>query len=219
MLSINAGGKSFTPLKEALNTHYDSLFASLPQVGFYACMDYQYIPNEIPFYPPLNSTSALDNATILGAQYRLSTDNFYSHDANATKTPGNDARQGTSEQRYEKLASIMKLLNDAMNDEASATLKEKWLMMKLMLRLIAASDLLFCPQKEGTDRSRRQQEAAQRKGDKHLPYSVTTRHSDFYMDLLILRHDTGFRTKGGKGGNPATKHLYSWAQDGPRAAS
>ncbi|KAJ9620065.1 hypothetical protein H2204_012375 [Knufia peltigerae] len=103
LLATNAGGvggADFSSLGEALDPRYDSSFESLPPVGFQRCMDYQYVPNEGPYYPPESAS--------LGSEFRLATDNFESYDADAVPTPGNSGRRmGTARQRHHNLTTVM----------------------------------------------------------------------------------------------------------------
>lgn len=39
-------------LGEALDPAYDDFFAAIPRVTIAECVQYQYAPNEVPFYPP-----------------------------------------------------------------------------------------------------------------------------------------------------------------------
>lgn len=61
-------GATFRTLGEAMDAAHDEFFASLPEVGFQACLDFQLVANEVPFYPP--------SAAALGGEYRQPTDNF-----------------------------------------------------------------------------------------------------------------------------------------------
>ncbi|KAH8894280.1 arylsulfatase [Thozetella sp. PMI_491] len=90
----------FANLEDAMDAKYDHFFESLPSVGFQACMMYQSTANEGPYYPP--------ESIALGAQYRNKTDNYVSHNANFTITPGNTGRMGTAAQRHVTLDTIMK---------------------------------------------------------------------------------------------------------------
>lgn len=72
-------------------------------------MDYQYIPNEIPFYP--------EGDTSLGQQWRLATDNFVTHVANASSTPGNNGRMGTAAQRYADFTTILESARNVTDKE------------------------------------------------------------------------------------------------------
>ncbi|KAH9228660.1 hypothetical protein K456DRAFT_803141 [Colletotrichum gloeosporioides 23] len=56
-------------LEDALNPAYDEFYGSFPLITIAECMNYQFAPNEGPFYP----TGADDG---LGLAYRNATDNF-----------------------------------------------------------------------------------------------------------------------------------------------
>ncbi|KAF5967165.1 arylsulfatase precursor [Fusarium coicis] len=60
--------KPIKTFKQAMQHQYDSFFAQFPTFTFAECMDYQYAPNETPFYPP--------ESISLGSQFRQRTDNY-----------------------------------------------------------------------------------------------------------------------------------------------
>lgn len=83
-----------------MDPKFDAFFQSLPAVGFQSCLDYQYTPNEEPFYPP--------ESVSLGSEYRNSTDNFPMHTTKGTLVPGNFGRMGSAEHRHITLETILK---------------------------------------------------------------------------------------------------------------
>ncbi|KAI0015235.1 arylsulfatase [Xylariomycetidae sp. FL0641] len=48
----NGTAKAISSLGESLDPAYDAFFATIPQVNIAECVQYQYAPNEVPFYPP-----------------------------------------------------------------------------------------------------------------------------------------------------------------------
>ncbi|UPL03167.1 hypothetical protein LCI18_014101 [Fusarium solani-melongenae] len=54
--------------KQAMRPEYDHFFSQFPTFEFGKCIDYQYAPNETPFYPP--------ESVSLGSQFRGPTDNY-----------------------------------------------------------------------------------------------------------------------------------------------
>ncbi|KAI0019702.1 arylsulfatase [Xylariomycetidae sp. FL0641] len=57
-----------TSFAQAMDSTHDAFFAGFPKFAFGSCMDYQYAPNETPFYPPESES--------LGGAYRGPTDNY-----------------------------------------------------------------------------------------------------------------------------------------------
>ncbi|KAI0473343.1 arylsulfatase [Xylariaceae sp. FL0804] len=112
LLRQDSGG-DFANLDEALDAAYDDFFTGLPAVGFDVCMDYQYAPNEGPYYPPASVS--------LGRAWRSDTDNFPAHKTNGTQTPGNNARQGTLAQKGVSLETIMLSARNVTDDEIGVT--------------------------------------------------------------------------------------------------
>jgi N-acetylglucosamine-6-sulfatase len=96
-------------LEEAMDAEYDAFFASLPSVGFQTCESYQLAANEGPYFPP--------ETISLGSQYRNNTDNFVTHNANITRTPGNPGRMGSLAQRHVTLDAIMRLARNVTDAE------------------------------------------------------------------------------------------------------
>lgn len=87
-----------------MQPQYDSFFASLPNVQIAACLDYQSVENERPFYPP--------EAELLGEQFRkvLSLQDY--NTSNSPRVPpqrlnGNDVYHGGWEQRHVGLDEIL----------------------------------------------------------------------------------------------------------------
>ncbi|KAJ3542734.1 hypothetical protein NM208_g3937 [Fusarium decemcellulare] len=85
--------------KQAMNAQYDDFFSSFPQFKFGKCMDYQYAPNETPFYPPESES--------LGREWRGPTDG-YSLVLPKQWVEKNDPLAGTWEQRRETWGTIKK---------------------------------------------------------------------------------------------------------------
>lgn len=119
---------SIASLKEAMDSTYDKFYASLPQVHFDACLNYQKPSIEAPFWPP-------GAASDLGMAYRNSTDNFKSTDSgNATVAP-NGQLQGGWEQRNVTIEEIMKSarnltakeLTGVTNDDTVSAEVRRWI--------------------------------------------------------------------------------------------
>lgn len=72
-------------------------------------MDIQYTPNEGPYYP--------SEAEVLGRNYRESTDNFVSYDADAKRVPGNSGRMGSTKQRHHNMTRIMEKARNVTKEE------------------------------------------------------------------------------------------------------
>lgn len=92
-----------------MDSQYDSFFASLPSVGFQACLSYQSVENEIPFYPPESSS--------LGREYRNDANNFTSYYPLGERVPGNTEPMGTEEQRHSTFEEIMRAARNATDAE------------------------------------------------------------------------------------------------------
>ena len=96
-----ASDGTFTSLEEAMDPEYDGYFASLPPVGFRACLNLQEVSNEGPFYPPESAS--------LGSEYRENTDAFIIKDTQGLVfLTGRDARQGSTAQKTATLADMLK---------------------------------------------------------------------------------------------------------------
>lgn len=107
---------TLTSLVNALDSAYDTYFADFETVQFDTCMQYQYAPNETPFFPPLdtldggglgrayrNSTDVIDGTT--GVRY-IQTANYY----------------GTAEQRNLTMTDLLSVARQMTDAEISATL-------------------------------------------------------------------------------------------------
>ncbi|KAI1333037.1 arylsulfatase [Xylariaceae sp. FL0255] len=98
---------TITCLEQALEPKFDNFFDSVPQVAFGKCMQYQYRPNEVPYWP--------ENVT-LGQQYRQPTDNYKSSTPTG-QTIVSEGKFGTAAQRNVTLAEIMKTARNFTTDE------------------------------------------------------------------------------------------------------
>ncbi|GAB7362532.1 hypothetical protein MBLNU230_g2851t1 [Neophaeotheca triangularis] len=92
-------------LATAMQHQYDSFFASFPDVQFTACLNYQSVENERPFYPP--------GAELLGEQHRrlLSFEEYNletSPRPPAQKVPKNEINMGDWSQRHVSLEEMMR---------------------------------------------------------------------------------------------------------------
>ncbi|KAF4915942.1 Arylsulfatase [Colletotrichum viniferum] len=88
-----------TTLTQALSCDHDAFFASILQVHFNECMQYQYIPNEGPFYP-VGAEEGL-------SKFRQSTDHFVEASAVKVIKPDLTKFYGGTEQRNVKWAEIL----------------------------------------------------------------------------------------------------------------
>ncbi|KEF60263.1 uncharacterized protein A1O9_05113 [Exophiala aquamarina CBS 119918] len=113
LLATDAEG-DFTNLEEAMDSQYDSFFASLPSVGFQGCLSYQSVENEIPFYPPESSS--------LGREYRNDTNNFTAYYPLGERVPGNPEPMGTEEQRHSTFEEIMRAARNVTDAEIGTSL-------------------------------------------------------------------------------------------------
>jgi hypothetical protein len=91
-------GRRISSFRQAMKPQFDGYFASFPRFKFGECMDYQYAPNEEPFFPP--------ESVSLGSEYRRPTDNY------VTAFPQillerNQEPAGGWEQRYAAIDEIM----------------------------------------------------------------------------------------------------------------
>lgn len=89
-----------------MRPEYDTFFASFADVQFAACLDFQSVENERPFYPP--------SAEILGEPYRkvlsyqeYNTETAPGGTAANYKVPKNEFNQGGWEQRHVGVEKIM----------------------------------------------------------------------------------------------------------------
>lgn len=60
--------KPIKTFKQAMEPEYDTFFSKFPTFEFGECMDYQYAPNETPFFPP--------ESVSLGSEFREPTDGY-----------------------------------------------------------------------------------------------------------------------------------------------
>ncbi|KAH7053489.1 alkaline-phosphatase-like protein [Macrophomina phaseolina] len=93
---------SIRNLDDAMDPAYDDFFASdqFPDVDFGHCMEYQYVPNEMPFF--------LEDAVDLGGAWREPTDDFIVWEVrNASRVKGSKEHHGNETQRHVTLQTIM----------------------------------------------------------------------------------------------------------------
>ncbi|KAJ5111971.1 hypothetical protein N7532_000016 [Penicillium argentinense] len=93
-------GSKIISLKQALDPKYDDFFASFPKVQFGECMQYQYVPNEEPYYPeiPVHAREGL------GREARGPTDNYISTKGKVTIK--DSTYHGTEAQRHGTLKDV-----------------------------------------------------------------------------------------------------------------
>ncbi|KAL0934496.1 arylsulfatase precursor [Colletotrichum truncatum] len=101
-------------LQEALSPSFDPFFSSLPEIRFKECMQYQYAPNEEPFYPP----GAADKLS----EHRRPTDNFVDTSATKVIKPDNTKFYGGPEQRNVKWADVRAASRALTDDELGGSL-------------------------------------------------------------------------------------------------
>ncbi|KAL2838572.1 alkaline phosphatase-like protein [Aspergillus pseudodeflectus] len=95
--NFNAG-RRISSFRQAMKPQFDGYFASFPRFKFGECMDYQYDPNEEPFFPP--------ESVSLGSEYRRPTDNYVTAFPQILLEP-NQEPAGGWEQRYATIDEIM----------------------------------------------------------------------------------------------------------------
>lgn len=105
-----------TSLVDAMDSAYDAFFADFEKVQFDTCMQYQYAPNETPFFPPLDTLEGGG----LGRAYRNSTDVI-------AASPGTRYIQtpeyfGTEEQRNATFADLLAVARKMTDTEIAATI-------------------------------------------------------------------------------------------------
>ncbi|KAJ4996315.1 Arylsulfatase [Colletotrichum sp. SAR 10_66] len=106
-----------TTLTEALSSDHDAFFASIPQVHFNGCMQYQYIPNEGPFYP-VGAEEGL-------SKFRQSTDNFVETSAVKVIKPDLTKFYGGPEQRNVKWAEILAASRPLTDEELGSSIDSR----------------------------------------------------------------------------------------------
>lgn len=87
-------------LVQALDPAYDAFFEDFEKVQFDTCMQYQYAPNETPFYPPLDTLAGGG----LGRAYREETDTIATSPGTRVITTPN--YYGTAAQRNATIAQL-----------------------------------------------------------------------------------------------------------------
>ncbi|EOD51599.1 putative arylsulfatase protein [Neofusicoccum parvum UCRNP2] len=95
-------GSAIHNLDDAMDPAYDDFFASdrFPDVDFGHCMEYQYVPNEMPFFP--------EGAVDLGGAWREPTDDFIVWEVRgASRVKGSSEHHGNETQRHATLQTIM----------------------------------------------------------------------------------------------------------------
>ncbi|KAJ0362535.1 hypothetical protein COL154_006205 [Colletotrichum chrysophilum] len=107
-----------TTLTEALSSDHDAFFASIPQVQFNECMQYQYIPNEGPFYP-----SGAEEG--LSSKFRQPTDNFVETSAVKVVKPDLTKFYGGPEQRNVKWAEILAASRPLTDEELGSSVDSR----------------------------------------------------------------------------------------------
>ncbi|KAL1638084.1 hypothetical protein SLS58_009010 [Diplodia intermedia] len=101
----NSTSNPILSLSDAMDASYDAHFAQFPSVDFGACMEYQYAPNEGPFYP-----ASIGNTSdeLLGGAWRADTDDFFVWEARkAAPVVASGERYGDAAQRHVGLAAVM----------------------------------------------------------------------------------------------------------------
>ncbi|KAI8208819.1 Arylsulfatase [Colletotrichum sp. SAR 10_86] len=106
-----------TTLTEALSSDHDAFFASISQVHFNGCMQYQYIPNEGPFYP-VGAEEGL-------SKFRQSTDNFVETSAVKVIKPDLTKFYGGPEQRNVKWAEILAASRPLTDEELGSSIDSR----------------------------------------------------------------------------------------------
>ncbi|KAI8297313.1 Arylsulfatase [Colletotrichum sp. SAR11_59] len=106
-----------TTLTEALSSDHDAFFASILQVHFNECMQYQYIPNEGPFYP-VGAEEGL-------SKFRQSTDNFVETSAVKVIKPDLTKFYGGPEQRNVKWAEILAASRPLTDEELGSSIDSR----------------------------------------------------------------------------------------------
>ncbi|KAI9147002.1 Arylsulfatase [Paramyrothecium foliicola] len=103
--------KRIRSLKDALNPAFDAFYDAFPLVQIEECLDYQYTPNEGPFYP--------DSAEFgLGIEYRKPTDNFAFPDPDpVAKLNHNATPAGGWEHRHATLELLWEAARELTDDE------------------------------------------------------------------------------------------------------
>ncbi|KAF4452188.1 arylsulfatase precursor [Fusarium austroafricanum] len=91
--------KPIKTFKQAMRPEYDTFFSKIPIFELGTCMDYQYAPNETPFYPP--------QSVSLGFQFRGRTDG-YVLTLPKTWIKGNEKPADGWDQRNVTIDTIMK---------------------------------------------------------------------------------------------------------------
>ncbi|KAM0330747.1 hypothetical protein ACHAQA_003700 [Verticillium albo-atrum] len=104
-------------LKEALHPDYDEFYAGLPVVQFKACMNYQSIQNEEPFYPP--------GAAETMSKFRRSTDNFVTIGASKVLEQNLTVFHGGKEQRHVRWEEILEASRELTEDELGRSVEKR----------------------------------------------------------------------------------------------
>ncbi|GME22789.1 uncharacterized protein E0L32_010836 [Neofusicoccum parvum] len=97
-----SNGSAIRNLDDAMDPAYDGFFASdrFPDVDFGHCMEYQYVSNEMPFFP--------EGAVDLGGAWREPTDDFVVWEVRgASRVKGSSEHHGNETQRHVTLQTIM----------------------------------------------------------------------------------------------------------------
>ncbi|KAJ3526385.1 hypothetical protein NM208_g11212 [Fusarium decemcellulare] len=103
-------GKPVRSLTAAMNPKYDGFFASLPNVRFNHCMQYQSVDNEHPFYPPGAEKG-------FGLAFRLPTDNWVTSEFSPAGVEANKEPAGGLEQRDATMEELMAHTHTLTDDE------------------------------------------------------------------------------------------------------
>ncbi|KAF5676726.1 arylsulfatase precursor [Fusarium denticulatum] len=104
-------GKKVKTLDDALESKYDDYYSSFPLVTIDECLEYQYAPNERPFWPPEAEFG-------LGLEYRNPTDNFmYPDPEPVKKLAKNDPLGGGWDQRNVTLEQLLSGSRDLTDEE------------------------------------------------------------------------------------------------------
>lgn len=112
-------GKPIGSLTTAMNPKHNKFFASLPQVHFKECMEYQSEDNEKPFYPP-----GAENG--LGKAFRLATDDWVTSNVSVASVAPNAVPAGGAQQRHATPKQLMADTHKLSDAELGNVIPREW---------------------------------------------------------------------------------------------
>lgn len=114
--SNNGTAPTLTSLVAAMDSSYDTFFADFQKVTFDTCMAYQWIPNEVPYFPKLATLEGEG----LGRAYRNKTENVAA--SPGTRIITASAYHGTEAQRNATFADLQAVARQLTAQEIAQTI-------------------------------------------------------------------------------------------------